>query len=217
MGILSSFVTGALAGYAIAVPFGSIALLILDLGIRRGFFIAAAAGAGAATADGLYAALAAAGGTAVAQALAPFQAWLRIAAAAALVAIAVRGLRRASLQRDAGSADSDPDADPGGGVAPRQRAATYLRFIALTLLNPATVVYFAALILGLPALDRARAARAAFVVGAFLASLSWQTVLAAIGSIAHHRLPTPFQNVMSVAGNLAILGFAAGILTGIAG
>ena len=67
----SSFVAGALAGYAIAIPVGAIAVLIVELGIRRGFRIAASAGAGAAAADGLYATLAVIGGTAIAVILEP--------------------------------------------------------------------------------------------------------------------------------------------------
>jgi arginine exporter protein ArgO len=91
---------------------------------------------------------------------------------------------------------------------------TWLRFTAITLLNPATVVYFAALILGLPSLSDQPGERAAFVLGAFLASASWQLVLAATGAVAHHRLPGRFQVAVSIFGNLLILYFALGIALG---
>ena len=53
-----AFLLGVAAGYAIAIPIGPIAVLILRTGVMRGFAAAAAAGAGAATADLVYATVA---------------------------------------------------------------------------------------------------------------------------------------------------------------
>lgn len=226
--LLAAFGAGAIAGYAIAIPVGAIAVLIVETGVRRGFRFAAAAGAGAATADGLYAAVAMVGGTAIAVLLEPWSRPLRIAAVFVLLAIGLRGLlrvaraARAARPMPAGEsepADLDaievagPDRVEQAARAPAWRAvlATYVRFIGLTVLNPSTVVYFAALILALPELGSAAPARVAFVAGAFLASLSWQTVLAAIGAVAHHRLPAGFQIGISALGNLMIIGFAIGL------
>jgi threonine/homoserine/homoserine lactone efflux protein len=201
-----AFLAGALAGYAIAIPVGAIAVLIVELGIRRGFAVGAAAGAGAASADGLYAGLAMVGGSAVADAIAPHEAAFRLVAAAVLVGVALRGFLRL-LRRP-----SDP---PSRSDPPRDLLGTYLRFVAITLVNPMTVVYFAALSLGLPTVSAAGdVGRAAFVVGAFGASLSWQLVLAALGAIAHHRLPARFQLLIGLAGNLLIVGFAVVVATG---
>jgi hypothetical protein len=47
----------------IAIPVGPIAILIIELGIRRGFSVAFCAGAGAASADLVYVTLAALAGT----------------------------------------------------------------------------------------------------------------------------------------------------------
>ena len=195
----TSFVAGALAGWAIAIPVGAIAVLIVEIGIRRGFGVAAAAGAGAASADGLYATLAAVGGTALAAFLEPLEAPLRVVAIGALLAIGIRGLLLVTI---------GPRAVPGTAVMPVRVAGTYIRFLGLTLLNPQTVVYFAALILALPDLGRGPGERAAFVAGAFLASLSWQLVLAAVSAVAHHRLPAGFQVGISILGNALICGFA---------
>lgn len=195
----TSFVAGAIAGWAIAIPVGAIAVLIVEIGIRRGFRVAAAAGAGAATADGLYATLAAVGGTALAAFLEPLEGPLRVIAIGALLAIGIRGLLIVTL---------GPRSVPGSAVLPVRVAGTYLRFLGLTLLNPQTVVYFAALILALPDLGRGPGERAAFVAGAFLASLSWQLGLAAVSALAHHRLPSGFQVAISLFGNALICGFA---------
>ena len=92
---MDSFFTGVFAGYGIAVPVGAIAVLIVETGIRCGFRCAASAGAGAATADLLYAALAVAGGVGIASSIRSIDEPLRYVSAAVLVLIAVVGLRRA--------------------------------------------------------------------------------------------------------------------------
>ena len=104
-----AFLAGVLAGYAIAIPVGAISVLIVELGIRRGFAVGAAAGAGAASADGIYAGLAMVGGSAVADAIAPHEAAFRLVAAAVLVGIALRGfLRLVRRPRDAPSRSDQP-------------------------------------------------------------------------------------------------------------
>ncbi|MBF8289910.1 MAG: lysine transporter LysE [Chloroflexi bacterium] len=195
----TSFIAGALAGWAIAIPVGAIAILIIETGIRRGFAAAAAAGAGAAAADGIYVTLAVVGGAALATTIAPIMEPLRIVAIGALLAIGLRGLIRLSRTSRDGPAATDPPGSLGG---------TFLRFLGLTILNPATVIYFAALIVALPDIGRDAQTRAAFAAGAFLASLAWQMVLAAFSAFAHHRLPQRVQIGISVLGNLVICGFA---------
>jgi arginine exporter protein ArgO len=49
-----------------------------------------------------------------------------------------------------------------------------------------------------------------FVIGAGLASLSWQTLLAVLGGLGRERLSPRFQNIAVILGNLIIL--ALGIL-----
>ena len=98
---------------------------------------------------------------------------------------------------------------------PSQPGRTYLRFLAITLLNPTTILYFVALILGRPQLGEGPAERAAFIVGAALASASWQLFLAVLGSLAHQRLPWKVQLGISLLGNAVVLAFAFVIARGI--
>jgi len=198
------FLAGVVAGYAIAIPVGAIAVLIVEQGLSRGFRPAFAAGAGAATADGVYATVAMVAGAAVAGAVGPIERPLRVAAAIVLLGIAAVGLVRLARDRAALAA-----AVP----APTRARGVYVRFTGLTLVNPQTVVYFAALILGLPDVLGTPAERIVFVAGAFLASLSWQTVLAAIGSIGHRRLGPGFRSALSLVGYVVIAGFAVAILS----
>jgi len=188
--------SGLLAGWGVAIPLGAIGLMVVDVGMRAGMRPAAAAAAGVATADFLYAALAAAAGAAVARALEPHAHALRLAAAAVLALVAARGL----LALRARPAER-------GTMPPGRRL--YLRFVALTSINPLTVAYFAALIAGLPAVASAPLeAKLAFVGAAGLASLSWQLVLAGAGAALHRRLPAPARLCTALAGNAVVLGLA---------
>jgi arginine exporter protein ArgO len=207
--VLTAFWAGALAGLGIAVPVGAIAILLIDLGTRRGFLPAFAAGSGAASADLLYASLAAFAGAPVAALLAPMGHELRVASGLVLVAIALLGLRQAVRGPSAGDAAPARRTPPAVSV-PR----TYLAFLGLTLLNPMTVTYFAALVLGGAGGGRLAgpAARAAFVAGAAVASWSWQTLLAGSGALLHARI-TPLQRRLTgLGGNLIVLTLAARIL-----
>jgi threonine/homoserine/homoserine lactone efflux protein len=181
------------------MPVGPIAVLILRTGMREGARAALAAGAGAATADLVYAALAMLAGPAVVGALGPVLLPARLVAAGLLLAIALlmlRGAARAAAPRD-----------------PAPAARTYATVLGLTLVNPATVVYFASLAVGLPALSAAAEARAAFVLAAAAASLSWQWLLAGAGSALHGRVPPRLLLVTSVASAviIALLALKVGL------
>ena len=189
-------VSGLLAGWGVAIPLGAIGVMVVETGMRGGLRPAAAAAAGVATADFLYAALAAAAGAAAAGVLAPHEHALRLGAAAVLALVAVLGLR--GLRRR-------PDED----VATPRGRHVYLRFIALTSINPLTVAYFAALIAGLPAVASAPlAGKVVFVVAAGLASLSWQLALAGAGAALHRRLPRSARLYTGLAGNALVLALA---------
>jgi arginine exporter protein ArgO len=211
--MIGALLAGLAAGYGIAIPVGAVAVLIVETGIRSGFRAAAAAGAGAASADGIYAAIAAVFGVALAGALAPWQVPLRVAAIVVLVGLALRGFR--SVARDA--AHGATGGMPGSlGRARRPLRRTYAAFLGITLLNPMTVAYFAALILGLGGTGSGLAEKIAFVVGAITASLSWQTLIAAAGAALHRRLAPRLRLVVGIVGNVIVLAFAAVIAVGLA-
>jgi arginine exporter protein ArgO len=165
----AAFLAGVAAGYGIAVPVGAIGVLIAGLSARTSLRVGAAAGLGAATADGVYALIAVLGGAALAAVIAPIATPLRWVAAGVLLVLAGSTAYRA-VRRPAG-AERSP--------RPVTASAAYAGVLGLTLLNPATVIYFAALILG----RGGSGGGAWFVVGAFLASASWQLLLAGGGSL----------------------------------
>ena len=201
MGIEQALLLGVAAGYAIAIPFGPIAVLIVRTGVRQGLGAAAAAGAGTATADLVFATIAMLFGAAASAFLAPILPAARLVAGAALAVIAFRGLLAAPSQ-----VDREPRTSKPGN--------TYLLFLGLTMLNPPTVIYFVSLAIALPEVSADFASRAAFVVGAFLSSLSWQECLAVVGAMLHGRLTPRLQRITAVVSSLIILGLAARVAFG---
>lgn len=173
----AAFVAGVVAGYGIAVPVGAIGALIAGLSARTSLRVGAAAGMGAATADGVYACIAVAGGAAAAGLLAPIAEPLRWAGATVLLAFAA-WTAWGALRTPSTSTRQD---------RPTTAFRAYAVILGLTLLNPATVIYFAALVLG----NGGAGGGVWFVLGAFLASSSWQLLIAAGGSLVGRLLTSP--------------------------
>jgi arginine exporter protein ArgO len=170
--VSAGFLAGVVAGYGVAVPVGAIGVLIAGLSARTSLRVGAAAGLGAATADGVYALIAALGGAAVAGLIAPIATPLRWVAAGVLLVLAAStawGAFRKPVARE---------------TRPMTAGRAYAGILGLTLLNPATVVYFAALVLG----RGGSGGGVWFVVGAFLASASWQLFIAGSGSLVGRLL-----------------------------
>lgn len=199
---MDALIAGVIAGLAIAMPVGPIALLILDTGMRRGFRVASAAGAGTASADGVYATLAGLLGAGIATVLASVILPARLLGATVLAFIGLRSLL--ALRHPA-----DPNAAPSNGG--RGPGRTYLFFLLLTIVNPTTFLYFSALMLGLPVLGPGTGSRLLFAAGAFGASLAWQQLLAVAGALLRGRLSPRVQLGTRLFGALVILGFAVRI------
>lgn len=204
--MLEAAVAGAIAGYAIAIPVGAIAVLVIHIGLTRGLRAGIAAAAGAASADFIYAALAALAGLAITPMIGPLILPIRIIGGMVLIVLGARAL----------AAEWESRHHKGGDVVTAEHVPhgrTYVQLLGLTLLNPATVIYFAALVVGLPFLGGV-AERLVFAAAAFLASLSWQVLLAAFGATlgrsAGHRLHLPTV----IFGNLVIIGFGLVVLAG---
>ncbi|MFD0971019.1 LysE family transporter [Plantactinospora endophytica] len=173
-----ALVAGLLAGYGVAVPVGAIAILVLGLTARTSIRVGAAAALGVATADGLYAAVAVLGGAALAGLIEPVAEPLRWIAVGILLLLAGTGAWGAVRHR----------ADPGRAASTDRSLGTPIRayagLLALTLLNPMTILYFAALVLGRrAAADWPASGEVVFVAAAFAASASWQLLVASGGSL----------------------------------
>jgi arginine exporter protein ArgO len=202
--VTEALVAGLLAGYGIAVPVGAIAPLLVSLTAHTSLRVGAAGALGVATADGVYATAAVLGGTVLAGLIAPVAVPMRWLAAAVLVVVGGRiayGAWRQHRNGDTrGTASAGPAAPTGTGLTTPVRA--YLGLLGLTLLNPATVIYFAALVVGREAAggDAGGAgADAVFVVAAFAASASWQLLIAGGGSLLARVLTGPRGRLVTAA------------------
>ena len=164
------------------------------------------AGTGAASADLIYATLAAMAGELVASHLSPYAQILQISSAAVLILLGAVGLWRA------GGVNIDAEGTPGAGDGDTLRG-TFIRFLGLTLLNPQTIAYFGALILGRDSGNvLTPAGKIAFVIGAALASWSWQSSLAIMGAVARQRMGPSFQHIATIFGNLLVLALGLRIV-----
>ena len=204
---LDIFLQGLIAGYGIAIPIGPIGILIIELGVRRGFSVAFCAGLGAASADLVYATVAGLAGTFLVEILSPISSVIHYLSASALIAIGVwmfyQGRRSTGTEKSTSS------------YASTSRLSTYVMFFGLTLLNPLTVTYFTSLILGLRVSVMISAMDILiFVVGTFLASLSWQTFLACVSGLSHKRLSPRVQAATFTLGNCVVIALGVLILLG---
>ncbi|WP_109003705.1 LysE family transporter [Streptomyces rishiriensis] len=200
----AALVAGLIAGYGIAVPVGAVATYLISLTARTSLRTGVCAALGIATADGLYALVATAGGAAVAAVLRPVLTPLRWASALVLLVLAARGAVTALRQYRAHRL-STRSAPP-----PPSPARAFLSLLGITLLNPTTVVYFAALVLGNGADDAVRPLdQGVFVLAAFVASASWQVLLAGGGALLGRALT-------GHRGRLATALLSSAVMTGLA-
>ncbi len=169
--MLSVVLSGLVTGWAIAIPIGAVGAFLVTLTARTSFAVGAAGALGIATVDGAYAALAVAAGAALSAALAPIATPLRLVSGGVLLVVAALTAAHALAARGRVR-----------GVAPMSSGRAFGLFVAITAVNPMTVVYFAAVVLGNRHLVGTPAEGTVFVLAAFAASASWQLTLAGGGA-----------------------------------
>jgi len=192
-----------LFGVTMAAAVGPIALLVVSYGVRDGFKAAAAAGLGAALADLAYAGSAFALGSLLLAALARHETAFKLASALTLVLLGVWLTGRALSALPAAASPAQA----------RRVTAPLVTTFALTIVNPLTIVLFAAFSAQLPAVKSARAIGAA-AFALFLGSLAVQLVWAAGGSVVARFLSHAGAiRALNVASGIAIAGFGvAGVV-----
>lgn len=192
---------GLAAGFAIAMPVGAIAVLILREGMVRGTRFGLAAGAGCATVDLVYCALAVALGATLADAIAPWLPTLALASGAVIIGIGALQLRSALRSKAAKSEE----------VIAGSKLSVYGRFVALTALNPATIVYFLALSAVVTTVTTSAAGPVVFVLATGLASLLWQSGLGVVGGFVGANVSDRAVRILGIvaAGAIIVLGIVA--------
>ena len=208
----SAFVAGLLAGWGIAIPVGAVAAYLVGLTARTGPRVGAAAALGVATADGIYALVAVLGGVALTGVITAVATPLRWLSVLVLLILGVRIVVTAVRDH---RARAEPVA--AQGVTGPGRA--YLTLLGITLLNPQTVLYFAALVVGSTATSVLAGSGpvwlngAVFVLAAFAASASWQLLLVGGGVALGRALTGPTGRLVTgVTSGAVIITFALALL-----
>ncbi|MFL6027613.1 MAG: LysE family transporter [Friedmanniella sp.] len=206
MAPLTDLAAGAVVGLAVAMPVGAVGTYLLALAARSPWRTAAAGALGVATVDGAYAVLAAAGGLGVRRWIGRSGQTLTLVAALVLVAVALWTGWSAVLRfrRPAGAGPSAP-------LAPRR---AYGLLVAMTVVNPATLVTFVAVVLARgSSATPAGLTVALFATGAFLASACWQLLLVGGGSLLGRLLRgARGQLGVGLASAAVMLGLALGLV-----
>ena len=206
----AAILAGLVAGYGVAIQVGAMSVLLVGFAARSRLVAAASAGLGIATADGLYALAAAVGGGAAALVIRPVASPLAVVAAIVLIGLAVRtavlAVRNFRTPSSAGSRQE----------APSGPLRAYLGFLGVTVLNPTTVIYFVALVLGRHG-GFGLADGIGFGVAAFVASASWHVLLAAGGRLVGRVLTSRRGRLITALTSSAVILVLAAVVLSTAG
>ena len=189
----SALLRGFLIGVVVAAPVGPMALLAIRRTLDGGFPSGLASGLGIATADGLYAAVAAFGLTAASGLLLSQARAVQLVGGALIIALGVRGLLSPAATR------------PADAPSPTGLASAYGTCLALTLANPPTILSFAALFAGVGLVAAAPVAAAALVAGVFIGSATWWLVLTGAVTRLRSRLDATWRARLTRVAGLAMV------------
>lgn len=206
--LLTAALAGAAAGLAIAMPLGAIGLLLLRLGMLHGFRAGAAGALAVGSVDLAYCAASVTIGSKVAPLVESWGAAPLVVSGLVVIAI---GVRQLIVSRRA------PVADAGGGPPPSAASAgsplaIYGRFVALTALNPLTLLYFIALAGVLASSASGAGTKVAFVAGTGVASMAWQVGLAAVGALMHRAISPRAAHALSLVASVIVILLGAGVI-----
>lgn len=201
---LELFARMLVIGVVVAAPVGAMGVLCIQRTLAHGWPAGMATGAGIATADAGYAALAAFGVSAVSRWMVDYQAPLRIIGGLGLLWLGWRALRRPPVHQAAAAVDS-PRLLPLFGSA-----------VGLTLTNPMTIVAFAAIFAGAGLVAQPGAGSALVVtLGVALGSLAWWVALTTGVSAVRHAVSDRAMLIVNrISGGVLV---AFGVLALVAG
>ena len=188
------FLEGLLLGVAIAAPVGPIGLLCIRRSLTYGATAGLLSGLGAATADGVYGAIAAFGLAFVSDFLTDQTKWLGIIGGLFLCYLGITTF----LSKPA---DKPAEINKTGLVG------AYLSTLGLTLTNPATILSFVLLFAGFAPTDLGYGQAIVMVGGVFLGSAFWWLLLSSgVSRLRHWLTPGRLVWVNRVFG-VVIMGF----------
>lgn len=200
------FFTGVLAGLALAIPLGPMAILLISTTLKHGRSVGVFGALAMASVDFSYAALVFTFGSAVVNALSAWVFPLRLLGSLILTYVAVKifiDARRSSKIENPNVENSSPS-----------RFKTYAKFFGLTVLNPATAFYFLGITPSVAVLSERTDAMAIalFAVGVFIGSIVWQLSLTFMAHLTKSFTNEKVQHRIQYAGAVLILILAVGLI-----
>ncbi len=203
------FFKAALIGLSIAAPVGPIGLLCIQRTLAHGMRIGFVSGLGAAVADGCYGAIGAFGLSALTQSFVALTTPLTFVGAGFLAWLGIQTWRAKPTTTPA-TADSRVG-NPGTSAI-----RAFVSVLALTMMNPATILSFIAVFAALGGRSAPdTAAASVMVLGVFFGSAAWWLTLAlGISTLRHKIGPRAMQQINRGAG-LFLMVFAAWQLAGV--
>ncbi len=194
-------------GIVVAAPVGAMGVLCIQRVLAHGWRAGMATGAGIATADAAYAALAAFGVTAVSQWMVDYQAQFRIVGGVGLIWLGWRAVRTPPAHAAASTVDS-----PRLGVL-------YSSAVGLTLTNPMTIMAFAAIFAGAGLVAQAGTGSALVVtIGVACGSLAWWLALSTgVWAVRHTVSDKAMVIVNRVSGGVLMLFGGLALIAGVRG
>jgi threonine/homoserine/homoserine lactone efflux protein len=198
--VSSALLRGVLIGVVVAAPVGPMALLAIRRTLDRGFPSGLASGLGIATADGVYAAVAAFGLTAISGLVLSQARAVQLVGAALIVVLGVRGLLAPTATR------------PAEAPSPTGLVSAYGSCLALTLANPPTILSFAALFAGVGLVSSGATAAGALVLGVLIGSATWWLALTGAVTRVRSKLDATWRARLNRVAGLAmvVLGVTVG-------
>lgn len=173
--MMTLFFRGVVLGVAIAAPVGPIGLLCIRRSLSYGVLAGLLSGLGAATADGIYGAIAAFGLAVVSNFLEDQARWLGIIGGLFLCYLGITTFL------------SKP-AEKAAEISKTGLLGAYLSTLGLTLTNPATIFSFMLLFAGFAPSDLGYGQAVVMVMGVFLGSALWWLLLSSGVSRLRHWL-----------------------------
>jgi threonine/homoserine/homoserine lactone efflux protein len=200
------FITGALAGLALAIPLGPMAILLISTTLKHGRGIGIFGALAMATVDFSYAALVFAFGNVIINLLTGWVFPLRILGSAILVYVAIK------IFIDARKSSKIENPDLSNSSASKFK--TYAKFFGLTVLNPATAFYFFGITPSVAAISQGTGfwSIGLFAGGVFLGSVVWQLSLVFAAHLTKSFTDEKIQHRIQYAGAALILVLAVGLL-----
>ncbi|MFQ5966356.1 MAG: LysE family transporter [Acidimicrobiia bacterium] len=192
---MEPFLEGIFVGLGIAVPVGVLSLLVMDLGVRRGFTPAMAAGTGVSTSYLIYAIVPAVIASVASSFVVDNSDLLLLIGGLILVTYGLVGLYRFRTR-------TEPEERPED----RSIIGTYFVFVGVALSQAGPLVYFSAAILGRAGeLITSGGDKISYLFGIIAAALVWNAVLAAYSGSTNHYLPAGGRVLTRLVGSLIVL------------